>query len=86
MCLPCPANSAFDSTTRKCLACEWGTQLNPNSGKCECPDQSFWNGTSCIFCYLPKYFDLTDLQCKDCPAGQHFDRIQRICVDTPPAH
>ena len=51
--------------------------------KCECPANSFWNGSECITCYLPKYFDLDSLECKECEPGFYFDRVKRYCVPKP---
>lgn len=66
-CLACPSGSVFDVNSRQCLACSSGTQFDQATGKCECPADSFWNGTKCLTCFLPQYFDLDTKSCKDCP-------------------
>jgi len=50
-------NKVYDSKTFTCIC---GTKA------------PYWDGGSCIPCYLPKYFDLDAKECKLCPDGQYF--------------
>jgi hypothetical protein len=42
--------------------------------------QPFWNGTSCIQCSLPEYWNVSASQCLGCPAGEVFDTNLKNCT------
>lgn len=52
-----------------------------------CPEQTpFFNGEECIVCSLPKYANLTSLQCESCKGGFKFEPSSRQClVESPSA-
>lgn len=57
-CIACPKGSQFDKNFRLCVQCSNGTEYNAETKKCECTGNAIWDGTKCLTCYLPQYFDL----------------------------
>ena len=67
-----------------CQACGNGQIANTTSSTCECPSTTpFWDGSSCIACYNPKYFDATAKKCLSCPKGQIYNLVAKACTDCP---
>lgn len=51
----------------------------PGNGSTPCPANTpYFNGTDCIVCVLPNYFNIPTQTCQACPAGQvwNFNQLQ----------
>ncbi len=83
VCIPCPENTYFNATTVACQGCSGGRNYDKTKNQCLCPASQFYNGTNCIQSYLVKYFDLSDLTCKSCPANQIYSTINFRCSYCP---
>ncbi len=57
---------------------------DPTKKKCVCPRfKNYFDGTKCISCFLPKYFNTKQKACVYCPEGQYFEVLKRKCVPCP---
>lgn len=53
---------------------------NFNSSLLTCPTATpYFNGTTCIACNYPMYFNFKTFQCQNCPAGLKFNTLNRQC-------
>lgn len=53
-------------------------------GICECDNPlHYFDGTKCIECFHPKYFDYTDHACKGCPKNQIYSIKYKKCIECP---
>lgn len=43
----------------------------------------FFNGSFCVPCYHPKYFDFVDNTCKSCTNNQIYNLLLKKCVPCP---
>lgn len=89
ICVSCPPNYVVDSTTtRQCvlnITCPTGFTYSNITQKCECSDTNpYFNGRSCISCFLPNFWNRTSLSCQSCPAGSIYKFDQEVCVPCPP--
>lgn len=94
-CYACPFDYHIDNSQKKCIAnvhyTNWTGLPNyfPSTGPFPVPSDDatpcnssspYYNGTSCIPCALPKYFDIASQTCKHCPNGQAFDLSEKQCL------
>lgn len=95
-CAPCPANSAYSSTTNQCTCLPGFTSSN---GQCvsspSCPSGAQWNpATSSCQCTTPGFFIINGV-CAACPANSQWDgtackcnnnfsMVNGVCVSTCP--
>lgn len=64
----CPSNYIWDNVVQNCV----------------CPlDLPFNEGTKCVQCTLPQYWDHTVKQCLNCPQNQYFNTISQNCEPCP---
>jgi hypothetical protein len=84
MCLTCPGNTHYNVTLLQCVACPNGTTFDVNTYTClytSCPpSQPFWDGSKCVSCYLPQYWNYQVNSCTNCPAGTNYDIEVNQCV------
>ena len=60
------------------------TTVVETSEEPECPSTApFFNGSKCVTCYLPKYWNVDEKKCLDCPAGENYDIAEKICRVCP---
>lgn len=62
ICVSCPNDTSFNSSLHKCekeeIQCEVGQVYNEETQSCVCDDSHpFFDGVTCLSCYLPKYWD-----------------------------
>lgn len=72
-CVACPSHSVYDANQRQCITnvtCPQGATYNSAANTCVCASVNpFYNGTVCVSCYLPNYWNKTSLSCMSCPKG-----------------
>ena len=90
MCTKCPANYYFTETNHTCQVvigehCSGG-RYETFEGLCVCRSWSpYWDGSNCIQCEIPNYFDFDTQKCLSCPPGHYFNGQQCAptnCSDT----
>ena len=75
-----PHYSNFNNVTNYALAGASGLPTIP-TGVTSCPStQPFWNGTSCLKCSLPQYWNVNKKQCQSCSPGLVFDPNLKNCT------
>ena len=90
VCMKCPAGSSFDITTHLCLATPFNMAPSAKNyigvlppavaGGSTCPDSTpFYDGSQCVGCAYPRYFDFSDKTCKGCPEGLSFSLATHLC-------
>ena len=98
LCVACGVNSTFSLEKRQCLNSTNGTNatnatnqtcptsqiFNNNTRACECPSfQPFYNGQACLSCYLPNFWNSTNLSCQSCPNGSIYNITIQSCQACP---
>ena len=95
-CSSCPTGSVFNYSIHQCSYSSGGTVLkntypdqnnyigtqpafDPKLASCSV-SQPFFNGTNCLACATPNYFDYTNNLCLTCGKGLKFDTVNHICV------
>lgn len=72
-CIKCPENYAYDDNVHQCvlnITCPTGFHYDEQKKSCICNDVNpYYNGTACLSCFLPNYWNRTSLKCESCPAG-----------------
>lgn len=64
--------------------CPAGQVYNSTTNQCECPKYApFFDGSKCLACYLPNYWDTFSLKCLTCPSGQFYNLTSKLCVYCP---
>lgn len=81
-CLACPAETKIDNSQKKCVPIKRYTNFDnlvnfypatgpfptPDADAVPCPKEApYFNGTGCMACNLPQYFDIASQTCKKCP-------------------
>ena len=83
-CVVCPAGHIFNTTTYVCsliaTTSSNSTTVTTTTTVTSCGSGHFWNGQTCIACYLPKYWNHTSLSCESCPSGQNYDVSIKRCT------
>lgn len=52
-----------------------------------CPQAApFWNGSACVSCFQPRYFDFSLLKCSDCGSGNYYSLAESTCKPTNCVH
>lgn len=77
-CLRCPDGTFYDVNTKKCVSlerkCTSNMIWNTASNNCTCPSNlPFFDGNTCVSCYLPKYWNLETKSCDECLIGQFYN-------------
>lgn len=85
-CIKCPTNYVYDSNSFQCILDKSSSVSGPKSSD-ECkslnPYTPFYDGKSCVSCYLPRYWNLENLKCEDCPSGNNYDINTKSCRVCP---
>ena len=89
----CPAPTApaapttpTTPTTPSVQTCTSNYIWDNNVQQCVCPaDLPFNDGTKCLQCTLPQYWDHSLKQCLYCPQRQYFNSLSRACEPCPSA-
>lgn len=94
-CFACPPETHIDNAQKKCVPDKHYTNFStvsnwaPESGPFPTPDPDatpcpstapYYNGTFCIQCPMPKYFDIPSQSCQYCPNGTVFGLNEKACV------
>ena len=77
-CLACSNGLTFNPLKRQCTSTPFNTAGNVNNymgvlpaiipGRNACSDQTpYFDGSKCVACALPSFFDFGDNRCKTCP-------------------
>ena len=87
-CSACPSGTLFDQDLESCKDlkefCHSNRVYNLDTKKCECPkDQPFFDGRSCVACYLPFYWSHDSKQCLECQVNHVYDTSLLKCVSCP---
>lgn len=88
-CATCPQGSSYNHSIHQCDTSSGETVIKnsyssvgnyvgprpaPVSNLSTCPSSApFFNGSLCLACSLPNYFDYSRSLCAACPPSQHFD-------------
>lgn len=76
---PCLPPGRFNASTGNC-DCLNGSVADPATATCLCPQQKpHFDGTQCIACNPPDYFEATSRKCQNCPSGASFNSTSKQC-------
>lgn len=90
-CHQCPAGTVYDKVHQKCKQCPAGSYYNAAQDQClvnttsssTCPNSTFWDGRTCVTCFLPSYWNLDTLKCENCSSGLYYNVNTRKCQTCP---
>lgn len=94
-CATCPQGSSYNHSIHQCDTSTGETVIKNSDPQASnyvgphpaqvtnlttCPSSApFFNGSACIACVVPNYFDFTRSLCAACPKDQQFDQNQHEC-------
>lgn len=78
-------SQVYNPELKACYQKCYGESIfNVTEKACHCPVyRPFYDGTRCVSCYLPKYWDIVSRSCQYCPTEQYFSVEQMQCVYCP---
>lgn len=84
-CMKCDPSSYLNNITQTCIQkCSGGSVYDYATDSCKCPqDKPYSDGTQCLECYLPKYWNDTARACLSCPPSQFYNTTSRKCQSCP---
>ena len=82
----CPAATPIVPTIPTVQTCTSNFVWDDSVKQCVCPPNlPFNDGTKCLQCNLPQYWDHDTKKCSNCLANQYFNTISRACEPCPAA-
>lgn len=87
-CMKCHAGYVLNQVNKTCVSkCTGGTVYINATGECKCPeDKIHWDGSMCLSCALPRYWDAIKSACLQCPTGQFFNASLKKCDSCQPGY
>jgi hypothetical protein len=88
-CFACPQGFTFDASNYVCTAATTtctiiGQYYNPLTNECVCVSPTpYFDGTRCVSCNSPNYWNTFSNTCLTCPSGQFYNVTINSCTYCP---